>query len=123
MWKVALKASYPFQVGEVGLEPAILVARTDDGTGIYRVGATVGYGGFSLTAAYGVYESTTAYALLGGKDRIFDPRYPGLYQGVAGSGKAEGFTVTASYAGVQLAYYALTAPASQYGFRVGFQIR
>lgn len=123
LWKVAASLAYPFALSEARLKPQGLLARTQDGTTLYRFGLEAAWRSLKGLVAYGSFESATTFALSGGLDRVFDPRYPGLYEGVAGSGKATALTAGLEYRGFSLTYWALLKPTRSHAFRLAYEFK
>lgn len=91
---------------------------------LYRAALEAQAYGWTLEAAYGSLKTSAEGWPADGKDRSFDPWYPGLFDGVPqAAAERRGFSVRAAYQGFEVVYHALFFPAQEHVLALGYTLR
>lgn len=129
LYKAALELGYKVPLGVAVLAPKGFVGLVRGGglpedTLLYRAALEAQVYGWTLEAAYGSLKTSAEGWPAGGKDRSFDPWYPGLFDGVPqAAAERRGFSVRAAYQGFEVVYHALFFPAQEHVLVLGYTLR
>lgn len=129
LYKAALGLRYRVPLGVAVLAPKGFVGLVRGGglpedTLLYRAALEAQAYGWTLEAAYGSLKTSAEGWPADGKDRSFDPWYPGFFDGVPqAAAERRGFSVRAAYQGFEVVYHALFFPAQEHVLALGHTLR